>query len=98
MDVTIDVANRVVSCQLLESFPNTSPFFCSIIYGPSNLPSDDCDIIFNSSTSLPTGRAGSVGNIGLNQNLNLDTSYCYTVSLSYRTYTLMIYGTFRICK
>ncbi len=92
--VVINVANRVVSCQLLDSFPDTTPFVFSITYGPSP---NNCTMNTNSSM-LNTGRRGDTVTIGLLENLLSKTDYGYTVSVSYGLETLVVRGVFRTSK
>ena len=101
VNVMIDVPNRIASCQLLDSFPDTSPFICSITYGRffNNVPSlNNCDDMFHGYILLATGRARDTVTIGLVQNLNSETNYCYSVYVSYGANTLIITGIFGLCE
>ncbi len=90
VSVTINVANRIVSCQLLDSFPDTTPFICSITYGPSP---DNCEMFTNSSM-LQTGHPGGTVTVNLVEDVISGTVYCYTVSVSYGSDALIIDGNF----
>lgn len=94
MNVMVDLPNRVVYCQLLDSFPDTPSFVCSINYG---LYPNNCNDMSNTSSTLDPGRAGNNVTIDLRQDL-MEAEYCYTVSVSYGADTLMVCGTFSLCE
>ena len=93
VSITIDVANRVVSCELLDSFPATTPFVCSIAYGLST--DTGCGMyIYTNSSMLGTGVAGNNVTISLVEDVTVGNKYCYTISVSYGSDALIIDGMF----
>ncbi len=88
VNVTIVVARRVVLCQQLDSF---SPFSCTITYGPST---GNCTT-YNISSTPGTGVAGDTVTLGLVESVKSGAEYCYTMSVSYGSDTLIINGVFR---